>query len=225
MPVDLYTAEGDQPTYFDYVTEVGYVNGVQQTQITVTATRIDLGPIAGIPDTSHYVNSDGEISENGWALENGYQDDVTGNTRNVAGAPGPAPSAGLVQPGGGSPTNMVTIGDGSVVSPPLLLDVVIREGIKFSGNEQFTESATARELSQSSTNVSWSNLSSLYFDTGEATSVSLTSGQTSSTIQFSVFDVDIPPGAVVTGFKVTINRTIISGSVTETGQIQRCAVQ
>lgn len=187
-----------------------------------TVTIIEIGP--GMPgDTSNYVG--GEVPYYTW---DPARDTSTGNT-NTGGtttSPGPTYSSegSVIYPPGTDPRSPTDVGDGTIATLPASLDVVIREGIKFAGGESQADQVDPSIIDQSGTGVQWDNVQGL-ISGNEVTSVSLTNGQTSNYLEFSVFDLDIPEGAIVTGITVTFNRQVLSGSVTETLEVYRCAVQ
>lgn len=218
MATDLYQVGA---TYYSNSTTVDYTGSYQTTSGVPTVTVVDLGP--GYPGpVENYVNADGEFSF--WYQNPQPSSDYDGNYRYTGGSFSTFDPDAYNRPGGGSVTQPIVVDDGTSTQISYSLDVLIREGMRITGGESFTTSGTARVVTESGTDVSWDNVISLYTG-GEPTSIVLASGETSNVLQFSVFDVDIPTGATITGMSVIINRTVVSGSVDEYGTIYRCAFQ
>lgn len=220
MPTDLYQVG---PTYYSNTTTVDYTGSYQTTSGVPTVTVIDLGP--GYPgDPSNYVGPDGEIGP--WYENPAPSSEYTGETRYTGGWDSYNPE--YTNPGGGSVTQPIVVDDGITYTLPISLDVVIREGIRVTGGESFTSTATFRLIEDidtgSGTSIEWTNEFSLV-NGGEAASVVLGPDEVSNFLQFSIFDVDIPPGATITGLTMTVERTILSGSATDSASIYRCAFQ
>lgn len=196
-----------------------------QTTETVTGGWTDLGP--GMPgDVSQYIG-DGEYPGALWPIPSGTDDG--GGTRDTSG-----PGTGTVGdggntavPGGTDPDAGTAIGDGTAGSISTGLDVVIREGIYIASGDSQAFNTNPTVINQTTTgDAQWADVNYLYTFEGQPTSITLGADETSATLEFSRFALDIPPEATVTGIKMIVERDVISGSLaSETGSLYRCAVQ
>lgn len=129
-----------------------------------------------------------------------------------------------VNPGGASPGTVTSVDDGTAASLPLSLDVVLREGFRVSGGEQYQQTVTPDSVDEGTTGTKWVELPGLMAGTSSA-SVVLGADASAAELTFSGFRPPLPLGARITAIQVDVDRTIASGSLASEGVTMRQCVE